>query len=123
LINGETPNISAFDEHGWYDWVKFRDTQVAYPEDNFVLGRYLCPSFDVSPAITAKILKQNCEYIHSSTLRHLPSDELICPLEIKNKVNFDREIESKLGVNATYIEFVNSLEESDTPHMPRYEDE
>ena len=71
LINGETPNISAFDEHGWYDWVKFRDTQVAYPEDNFVLGRYFYPSFDVGPAMTAKILKQNGEYIHSFTLRHL----------------------------------------------------
>ena len=71
MINGETPDISAFDEYGWYDWVKFRDTQVAYPEENFVLDRYLCPSFDVGPTMTAKILKQNGEYIHSSILRHL----------------------------------------------------
>jgi len=123
LINGETPDISAFGEYGWYDWVKFRDTQVAYPEDNFVLGRYLGPSFDVGPAMTAKILKENGQYIHSSTLRHLTPDELICPLEIKTRVNFDSTIELKLGVNAKDIDFVKGLEEYDTPHLPKYEDE
>ena len=41
----------------------------------------------------------------------------------QKQINFDSDIESKLGVNATDIEFVNSLEESDTPHIPRYEDE
>ena len=75
LINGETPDISAFGEYDWYYWVKYRDTQVVYPEENFVLGRCLCPSFDVGPAMIAKILKKNGEYIHSSTLRHLTSDE------------------------------------------------
>ena len=44
-------------------------------------------------------------------------------MEIKSRINFDSEIESKLGFNTTYIEFVNSLEESNIPHMPRYEDE
>ena len=39
----------------------------------------------------------------------------------QKQINFDSDIESKLGVNATDIEFVNSLEESDTHHMPRYE--
>ena len=74
MLNSETPDISAFGEFGWYDWATYRDTQVAYPKDNFVLGRYLCPSFDVGQAMTAKILKQNGEYIHSSTRRHLTSD-------------------------------------------------
>ena len=37
----------------------FRDFAVTYPDDKLVLGRYLGPSIDVGPALTAKILKAN----------------------------------------------------------------
>ena len=57
MLSGETADISKFAEYGWYDWVKFRDTNVPYPEDKLVLGRYLGPSTDIGPAMTAKILK------------------------------------------------------------------
>jgi hypothetical protein len=33
---GETADISEFTEFGWYDWIKFRDTVVPYPEDKLV---------------------------------------------------------------------------------------
>ena len=122
LINGETPDISAFGEFGWYDWVKFRDTQVAYPEEKFVLGRYLGPSFDVGPAMTAKILKSNGEYFHSSTYRHLTQDEYKSPAEIKLREQFDTTVEAKLGVSSKDTEFVKDLIDADTPHLPRYED-
>ena len=77
MMNGETPDISASGEFGWYDWVKFRDTQVAYPEDNFILGHYLGISIDIRPVMTAKILIGNSQYMHTSTYRHLTQDELI----------------------------------------------
>ena len=52
LIGSETPYISEFSEYKCYDWVKYRDQQIVFPEDNFVLGRYLAPSFDIEPAMT-----------------------------------------------------------------------
>ena len=56
----------------------------------------------------AKIFKENGEYIHTSTFRHLTSDELISPLEIKTRVNFDSAIESKLGIHTEEIDFVQA---------------
>ena len=58
-VLGMTPDISPFAEFGWYQWVMFNDSQAAYPDDKLVLGRHLGPSFDVGPAMTAKILKAN----------------------------------------------------------------
>ena len=56
-MSGETADISEFAEHGWYNWIKFRDTTVAYPEIKLVLGRYLGPSTDIGPSVTVKIIK------------------------------------------------------------------
>ena len=47
VMSGETDDISEFYKHGWYDWIKLRDTTVAYPESKLVLGRYLGPSTDI----------------------------------------------------------------------------
>ena len=63
-MSGETSDISQFCELEWYEWVKFRDTAMQFPEDDLVLGRYLGPSIDVGPALTAKILKSNGEVVH-----------------------------------------------------------
>ena len=50
LVSGETADISPFAEFAWYDWLKFRDDAVAFPEDREVLGRYLGPAIGVGPA-------------------------------------------------------------------------
>jgi hypothetical protein len=62
MLSGETANISEFAEFGWYNWVKFRDKTIPYPEDKLVLVRYLGPSTDVGPAVRAKILKENGQH-------------------------------------------------------------
>ena len=67
LIFGETSNITQFSELGWYEWVCFGDTAVTYPGDKVVLGRYLGPSMNVGPALTAKMLKANGQVMHWSS--------------------------------------------------------
>ena len=62
---------------------------MSFPHDNFVLGRYLGPSFDIGTVMTAKILKKNAEYVHRSTYRSLTDDELNDPLEIAERQQFD----------------------------------
>ena len=87
LLNGETPDSSEFDESKSYDWVKYRDQQIAFPEDNFVLGYYLAPRFDIGPAMMAKILRSNGNYAHRSTFRHLTEQELQFSLEKKIEIS------------------------------------
>jgi len=67
MVSGETVDISKICELGWYDWVKIRDTSEAFPNDKVILGRYLGPSIDVGPALSAKILKMNGTVVCRST--------------------------------------------------------
>ena len=50
-MKGETAKITHLREFGWYDWVHFRDNAVTYPNDKWVLGRWLGPSTDIGPAL------------------------------------------------------------------------
>ena len=61
------------------------------------LGRYLGPSADIGPAMTAQILKQNGKVVHQSTFRHLTEDELASTVEIEARKAFDTNIHKKLG--------------------------
>lgn len=80
-VSGETPDISEFAEHAFYAWVKYRDTVIAFPDTQLVLGRYLGPSTDIGPAMTAKILKESGHVVHRSTFRALTQDEWDDPKE------------------------------------------
>ena len=115
LANGETPDISEFSCFKWYQWVKYRDQQISYPDDNFVLGRYLCPSTDIGPAMTGKLLNIKGNYLHRSTVRALTPDELLDPLEIKAREAFDKAIEEKLGPAAKPEDFSAEALDCDTP--------
>jgi hypothetical protein len=77
IVSGETADISTFAQHHWYEWIMFRDTSVSFPGDKLVLGRYLGPSIDVGPAMTAKILKANGVVIHRSIYRSLTDVEQV----------------------------------------------
>ena len=56
VMNGETSNITQLCEFGWYDWVYFCDNAVTYPDDKWVLGRWLEPSIGVGPVLCPKLL-------------------------------------------------------------------
>ena len=104
-MSGETSDITNFCEFGWYHWVYFRDTYVAFPGDNVVLGRYCGPSIDVGPALTANILRKNGQQVHSSTYRLLTPDELVNPDDIKAHDGFDTAIGEQLGPAASAEDF------------------
>ncbi len=80
-MSGKIANISQFFELGWYEWVKFRSTIISFPEDPLVLRKYLCPSIDVGPAMTTKILTPTGEVVHHSTYRPLTPEELADPVK------------------------------------------
>jgi hypothetical protein len=66
IMKEGTADISQICEFAWYDWVMFRDTvniTITSPNKRLTLGRYLGPATDVRSALTAKILKQNSQYV------------------------------------------------------------
>ena len=65
VISGETLDISRFCELGFYEWIMFWEEpdHAQFPADNPILGRYLGPAINIGPAMTAKILKSNCQVI------------------------------------------------------------
>jgi hypothetical protein len=105
IMKGGTADISQICEFGWYDWVMFRDTIAAFPDDKLVLGRYLGPATDVGSAMTAKILKQNGQFVCRSTLRHISIEELACPVHAAARTHFDNMIVERIGPNSTPGDF------------------
>ena len=96
LVNGESPDISEFSQFKWCEWVKYRDQQVIFPDNNFVLWRYLGPRTDIAPTMTCKLLNIKGNYIYRSTVRALTDDEVADIIEIKARAAFDMAIATKL---------------------------
>ena len=119
IMTGSTADISHICEFGWYDWVMFRDNALTFPEDKVVLGRYLGPATDVGGMMTAKILKENGQFVCHSTLRHLTKEEEDDPSHIDMRRRFDESIASVLGPGALTSDFDP---EDLTPELPRYGD-
>ena len=57
VMSGGTSDTRKFCEHGFYDWVMFRDELIQYPDENTVLGIYLGLEIDVGLEMTTKIMK------------------------------------------------------------------
>ena len=119
-VLGMTPDISPFVEFGWYQWVMFNNSQANYPDDKEVLGHYLGPSFDVGPAMTAKILKSNGQVATRTTLRPLTEEEQIDEGHQQLRQEYDINIERKLGdrIKQNYIP-----DDIDAPHCEAYDDD
>ena len=107
IVSGQTSDISQFCEVAWYDWVKFFDTSVSYPNDKEVLGRYLGPSIDIGPAMCAKLLKANGQIVYRSTYRGLTADEMASEDEMRLRNEFDKSVLEKLGPTSKLSDFDN----------------
>ncbi len=85
-----------------------------------ILEQYLGPATDVGSALTAKILKLNGQTVCRSTLRHLTSKEIHCPIHLKMCRVFDETIASYLGPNVTDQYFPA---EDLTPNFDHYDND
>ena len=100
--------------------VYFRDNAVTYPDDKWVLGRWLGPSIRVGPVLCAKLLKGNGQRVYRLSYQHLTEDEVNNPEEVKKRDDFDRRIEIKLGPATKLLDFDD---EGQTPVFQLYEDD
>ena len=116
VLSGQTADISPFVELPWYGWVYYWDSKAQYPESKEKLGRWLGPSIDIGPAMTAKVLKANGQLLHVSTYRPLSDDEMQDPGEKRKREQYDSMLRTKLGKLLS----VADLEELGI-HTPEYE--
>ena len=110
MVSGEILNISSFCELEWYEWVKYRDNTAPYPQDKLKPGRYLGPSIDIGPAMTAKILKVNGQVEHHSTYCSLTPEEIASLVLKAEQEAFDSEIEQRLGPAGKTSDFTDDLD-------------
>ena len=101
VVSGETADISPFCEFSFWDWVKFRDHGVAFPDDTLVLGKYLGPSIDVGPAMTSRVMKANGEFTDRSTVRNLTSEERVNVALFREQEQFLASVEERWGPKTT----------------------
>ena len=120
VMKGETANITHLCEFGWYDWVYCRDNAITYPDDKWVLGRWLGPSIDIGPVLCEKILKDNGMCVYMSSYRDLTEDEVNSPEERKKRESYDQVIYSRLGSSESTQDFE---EDYSTPEYELYEDD
>ena len=116
VLSGQTADISPFVELPWYGWVYYWDSKAQYPESKEKLGRWLGPSIDIGPPMTAKVLKPNGQLLHVSTYRLLSDDEMQDPGEKRKQDQYDSMLRTKLGKPLS----VADLEELGI-HTPEYE--
>ena len=101
----------------------YHNFAVSFPNDKLVLQRWLGPAIDIGPAMCAKILKPN------GNAQHISTYHVLTPEEYKNKdiqarmAEFTLKVEAAIGPAATEADFVDKLEEFQTPTFKPYEDE
>ena len=122
LIKGDTPDISRLVEHEWYDWVKYRNPILKFPENSEVLGKWLGPSADIGSEVCYLVLTQSGKVIQRTTVRALTQIELDSETEKAARESFDKDIENRHGKNAKPSDFADDPD-SDTPEFEAYSDE
>ena len=120
VMKGETANITDLCVFGWYDRVYFRDHAVTYPNDKWVLQRWLGPRPDIGPALCANILEENGKCVYRSSYRHLTEDEVNSPEERKKRESYYQIICPGLGSSASMQDFA---EDYSTTAYEFYEDD
>ena len=119
VLTGQTTDISALAEYGWYNWVMF----YSYGSHHEELGRWLGPSEDyVGSAMTSKILMKNTFVYHTATLRPLTQDEWDSDFWKKKRASFDEEIYRRLGGPTTEHDVERIDPDALTPMHDLYND-
>jgi hypothetical protein len=61
-------------EYDWYEWVKFRDIYVYFPESKIQLGRHVGASIDIGPSMVRKVLNVKGKMMYHTSMISLTYD-------------------------------------------------
>jgi hypothetical protein len=77
VISGETADISPFFEFCYWNWVRFGDKDITFPDDVLVLGKYHGLNIDVGHAIMQCVTKANGKVEDHSTVHLLTPEDCV----------------------------------------------
>lgn len=95
-LKGETPDISALIEFDYYSYVKVR-LPTGFPNDNWILARWLGPAESVGQGLTYYVIKDNGQVIARSTVRPLLPEEWTSEVEKAARLTFDKNLMEHIG--------------------------
>ena len=116
-MTGETADISDVACFKWYDWVMWRNDANKFPEDDWVLGKWLGPSKNVGPAMGMWILNDTGKVVSRQTVRPLTDAEIEDDVVKSNKRKFDEKLKENIR-NETGLKI-----DDDTPDLDPYVDD
>ena len=95
-LKGESPDNSALIEFDFYDFVKVR-LPSGFPNDDWVLARWLGPADGVGQDLTYYVIKANGKVVARSTMGPLLPAEWTSDVEKRAREEFDRELTEQIG--------------------------
>ena len=99
-VTGDTPDISEWIEHSWYDLILYKDSNKHFPSKcGEQVGRWLGVSHRVGQALCYWILPKSGMPISRTTVRPVMAAERTDPEFIKRAKAFDDAIKDKLGTS------------------------
>ena len=116
ILSGQKADKSLFVECRWYEFIRWYDVKAQFPQPRERYGRWLGPYFDIGPAMTAKILKENGQVLHLSTYRPLNEIELSDSGELATQAALDKNIADVIGQPITQKKL--KLLDGNTPVYP-----
>ncbi len=90
-VTGRTPDISEYAHYSFFEWVWYKD-QVAFPEVDMKLGRWIGVATDVGQSMTYWLLTNKCTVIARSSVMRLHEFDIQDPIVIKQQSEFMQRI-------------------------------
>ena len=101
MSTGETPDISEVTEHGFYDWVWYKE-QPGINEQ--LIGRWLGVSDNVGKRMTYYILTESGSVASRSTVQRITNLELQTMENVARCLEFDKAIQERFKEKNFLIE-------------------
>ena len=97
VLTGDTPDISEYLHHDWYQYVWYHDPPSAFPEQQRRLGRWLGVAHTIGSALFYYILTDKCKVVSRSTVQNVLQEESDTDLVKQQMAALDLAINSKIG--------------------------
>ena len=96
LITGQTTDISAICELGWYNWCYYRDTSSKFPSPVERLSIVIGTENHVGVAMSRWVMNDHCNVLPCQTLCYLNIVDINSDIEEQKLKYFDVKIQLKL---------------------------
>ena len=117
IMSGETADISPYCEFEWFQCVMYYEPNATYPDDKYLMGRWLGPAVDVGSAMTYKVQKSNGQYVCRSSVRPWTPEEEANTDLLREREEFIARLKDNIGRPAKEVDF---LLEDLTPEFSYY---